>query len=308
MIQRWNPFCVLFALLFVLYMPYDSHASDYQHSLQALSDVIEDVRWQLLDLTKIHPADPRYQRERIRIANYVRSTVRKQIVTCNQLREWGVIAPSNIHLCWSKLDEARAIYKSDHYGAALWAWQNGVGKCNEHASLVYYILKRSGAGDDLRILEKDSSHLFVAWGVVKGADPNDHASWGYNTLVIDSWINYIDYPWKLDSSYRKTDIFDATKRRDANARDGWMQFTSRLLIEPPLPNPKPKPSLRCSVPLGSLTKYHTNELQKMRNQINNAFYAGSIHDESERISCKKLLSRINDELHRRDLNNKWWRE
>jgi len=310
MYKRWKLYSILCGLYLVLYAPQYLHASDYQYSLRALSDVIEDVKWQLRDLELIRRSDPKYQQERIRIANYVRKRVRRQIVTCNQLREWGRLKPENIYRCYSELSRGREIYKFDHAGAALWAWQNGVGRCNEHASLVYYILKQAGASDDLRILAKDAKHLFVAWGVVKGADPNDYASWGYNSLVIDSWINYIDYPWNLHASYRTSDIFDETRKRDRYASDNWMLFTSRKLIVPPepIPAPTPKPTLNCSYTSGTITKYSMYELKKLRTQLTNELYSGSIHNESERLSCQNQLRRVNDELHRRDLKNEWWRK
>jgi len=313
MYQHWKSYSLLCALCLMLYAPQHLLASDYQYSLDALSDVVKEVNWQLRDLALISQSDPRYQQERIRIANFVRKIARRQIVTCNQLREWGRLYPKNLSLCHSGLDRARQRYKFDHEGAALWAWQNGVGRCNEHASLVYYILKKAGASDDLRILAKDASHLFVAWGVVQRADPNDHASWGYNSLVIDSWIDYVDYPWNLDSSYRNTDIFDETKKRDRYARDNWMLFTSRKIIVPPRPLPQPsqpfkrsEPTLSCRYTSGSLTKYNTHELKEVRNKIRNALYKGSISNESEREACHKQLGRAHDELRRRELKNSGW--
>jgi len=308
MSKQWKSYSVLCALFLVLCSPQNLLASEYQYSLKALSDVVKEVKWQLQDLALINPSDPRYQQERIRIANFVRKTVRNQIVTCNQLREWGRLNPANHYRCYSSLSNARKTYNFDYDGAARWAWQNGVGRCNEHASLVYYILKKAGAGNDLRILARDADHLFVAWGVVKGANPNEHASWGYNSLVIDSWVDYTDYPWNLSAKYKSTDIFDETKKRDRYARDHWMQFTSRKLMVPPqpIPTPTPAPIQSCRYAPGSVTKYSTNELKQVRNKLRNELYKGSIQNETERSLCHKQLRRVHDELRRRELKAEGW--
>ncbi|MCP3852725.1 MAG: hypothetical protein GY694_21235 [Gammaproteobacteria bacterium] len=121
-------------------------------------------------------------------AHYVYDTVKRLLTTCNQ--DGNHMLPE----CYAMQARKELGYLGPEYKqAALYAWEEQVGNCNEHASLVYYILKRTGAGDDLRLLTDNfetgeyDSHVFVAWGLKGERDPNDMSDWRSDAILIDTW-------------------------------------------------------------------------------------------------------------------------
>lgn len=192
---------------------------------ESLSQVIGAVKQGMQALQEQQGVNPDKARAlKQQIAQYVIRTVDNRVTNCNDPRD-GLARK-----CFS-LSSARERFSTDQRSAALWAWQNGAGKCNEHASLVYLILKEAGAGDDLRMIadadKSDNSffdnHAFVVWGVEKGAKLHDPASWGKDAIAVDAWRETVTSGYQagkeiVDKRQTPTDL---TQERTSNKKP-WM--------------------------------------------------------------------------------------
>ena len=77
----------------------------------------------------------------------------------------------------------------DYDTAAIWAWNNRVGYCEENAATVYYILRNAGIKCDYyrQRGQKGADHIFVIINMDKTGSLTDSRSWSKNTLVVDAW-------------------------------------------------------------------------------------------------------------------------
>lgn len=110
----------------------------------------------------------------------------------------------------------------DYRATAEWAWKNRIGQCSENASLTYYILKTAGVPGNVRIFGA-ANHEFTVWGVRDGADPNDPATWGLDTRVVDSWLGDVlnpegAYTSRWISKNGKSNLTDQTNPFDKEAK------------------------------------------------------------------------------------------
>lgn len=130
------------------------------------------------------------------LAKYVIETIDNRLWNCNSPHE--SVVGTYTSAC-SNVAKERQAYAGNLRKTALRAWETGAGRCDEHASLAYYILKEAGAGDDLRLMsdaEKNKwlpggTHAFVVWGVKKGAKLHDPSSWGKQAISVDAWTESV---------------------------------------------------------------------------------------------------------------------
>lgn len=86
-----------------------------------------------------------------------------------------------------EFDEWRDSNLNQYTETANWAWEHQLGNCEENAGIVYYVLKKAGMGDDVRIMYAGENHTFVVWGMEEGANQADPLSWGEDAIVVDPW-------------------------------------------------------------------------------------------------------------------------
>jgi len=72
------------------------------------------------------------------------------------------------------------------------AWTFGYGNCGENAMVTYYILKKAGVKEHLRVLQagKNRSHSFAVWDMPPDANPANPLTWG-DALIVDSWLGQV---------------------------------------------------------------------------------------------------------------------
>lgn len=67
------------------------------------------------------------------------------------------------------------------------AWTNGLGNCEENSAIVYYILKKAGVPENVRIV-RNAKHSFTVWDIHPSATIGEPSTWGDNALVVDPWL------------------------------------------------------------------------------------------------------------------------
>lgn len=155
------------------------------------------------------------------IAQYVMKTVDNRIVSLNrdEADENQSLSTQRFNMYKEAFDawSETGVDVDDPYASAHWAWQNGIGHCQENAHTVYHILmmnEESGA----QIGEfACGDHVYVIWGI-----PEDFS--GEVTIdAINSWDNaYVIDPWlglckpckdvgRLDLYLTKGGMYDITR-------------------------------------------------------------------------------------------------
>ncbi len=82
--------------------------------------------------------------------------------------------------------------------------------------------------------------------------------------------------------------------------------SSRISFHTTRPQVTPQPSQNCRIPLRALSSYSRDELQNLRIKVRNIHLG--LYDYNERDVCEKLTKRIHQELHKRDIQNNWWKQ
>ena len=222
-------------------------AVDYQPP-ESLEQMINMTRRMVNELKRLDPnSQPEmYQNKRLQIANWVALVSGKRIYNCNDVWE----TPLNLINC-SKLKEARNKWKIKPNAAwndnsnrneiiAKWAWENQTGNCEENANVTYYILRKAGVTDSLRILFSNDWHGFTVWGVQDGANLSRPLTWNPNALVLDSWLGKVLNPHDAHYNYYignegNNPLEDRTLAFDSTApvwsSDAASDFFQRLMEE-----------------------------------------------------------------------------
>ncbi len=161
------------------------------------------------------------------IASTVTQIVDNRVINVNSFerlkdwRNWFLIFADNPKE--KEFDDFRAQSTFDYEKIAEWVWNSQYGQCEEISNLTYYIMKKAGIKENVRILSTSagSGHNFVVWGMKKGANPNDPATWGDDARVIDGWggNTFNSKQAKNDSLYYQEDAYitDSTCSYDKNA-------------------------------------------------------------------------------------------
>ena len=163
------------------------------------------------------------------IADYITKEVDKGILCTNNSELFE--APLN----WGRLLKNRAFITDLDSGSytdiANVSWTTGIGNCEENSTTVYYILKKAGVKEHVRIF-RSSKHSFTVWGIHPSGDPNNPLTWGDNALVLDPWLgkNLTKEEVQKNEYFKNNDpdvkITDFTTFSDDDA-DSWNTITSR---------------------------------------------------------------------------------
>ena len=149
------------------------------HSMESppeisLGDIIKKVRKMYNEGT-----------EKTTIAAYITNQVDSRIKCTNNAEIFD--DPLN----WFRLFGQRKLtsdLESEAYNdVANVAWTNGLGNCEENSAIVYYILKKAGVKENVRIMRTEA-HSFTVWDIHPSATIGKPSTWGDNALVVDPWL------------------------------------------------------------------------------------------------------------------------
>lgn len=124
--------------------------------------------------------------ERTTIAAYITETVDERIKSTNN--EEFFEDPLN----WFRLLKERNLntevdIDEQYNDVANVAWTTGLGNCEENSAIAYYILKKAGVKENIRIL-RTARHSFTVWDIHPSAIIGEPSTWGDNALVVDPWL------------------------------------------------------------------------------------------------------------------------
>jgi len=123
--------------------------------------------------------------ERTAIANYITENVDNKIKSTNN----GELFEDPLN--WFRLLGERTLntdLESEKYtDVANVAWTTGLGNCEENSAIVYYILKKAGVKENVRIV-RTARHSFTVWDIHPSAKIEKPGTWGDNALVVDPWL------------------------------------------------------------------------------------------------------------------------
>ncbi len=162
------------------------------------------------------------------IADYINGQVDRRIKSTNNIEIFE--DPLN----WLRLLKERKLNTDLESGSyedtANVAWSTGLGNCEENSTLVYYILKKAGVKEHVRIL-RSAKHSFTVWDVHPSATIGKPSSWGENAIVVDPWLgeNLSKEEVEINRWFMNNDpdaeINDHTIYADADA-DNWSRINS----------------------------------------------------------------------------------
>jgi hypothetical protein len=167
--------------------------------------------------------------DRKEIANYVNKNVDNRIYCGNNTEAFS--NPFR-NLAIHKNRFLYEDYESGSYeDTANVAWTTQLGNCEENSALVYYILKKAGVKEHVRVL-RTAKHSFTVWDINSGAYSDDPSTWGENAIVVDPWLGENLSPdevktnkWFMNGK-DTTPINDETHFLDSEA-DTWGLISSR---------------------------------------------------------------------------------
>ncbi|MDC6387886.1 hypothetical protein PP182_04300 [Maribacter sp. PR1] len=161
-------------VLLIVFCSVTSHATLAKTLEESLGDVIKKVQ-EMYDRGEPNTV----------IAAYITETVDNHITSTNNDELFE--NPLN----WFKLLGQRNLntdLESEAYNdVANVAWSNGLGNCEENSALVYYILKKAGVKENVRIMRTER-HSFTVWDIHPSAIIDKPSTWGNNALVVDPWL------------------------------------------------------------------------------------------------------------------------
>ena len=135
---------------------------------------------------------------------------------------------------WSAIQVTRVRWdddkKGEYHEAAPDAWDIGYGNCQENSAIAYYILKKAGVNENVRVL-RTKSHSFCVWDLPPTAQTNDPETWG-DAMIVDPWWNGVLDGTEAETNgwFRNGDpknrVSDDTKEIDLMA-DSWQLIQKR---------------------------------------------------------------------------------
>ena len=119
------------------------------------------------------------------IAEYINKKVDDRIYAGNN---WEALSNPLRNLTIMKNRAFYEAYESGSYDdTAKVAWETQVGNCEENSAIVYYVLKKAGVKEHVRMMRTEK-HSFTVWDVSPAGYPDDPDTWGDNAIVIDPWL------------------------------------------------------------------------------------------------------------------------
>lgn len=161
------------------------------------------------------------------IAEWVTKVVDERVFSSNKAE--AVTRPiwSSMQVQWGRNDPSNS---GEYFDIANSAWSRQYGNCEENSALTYYILKKAGVRENLRVL-RTKGHSFCVWDLPPTATTGDPTTWG-SALIVDPWYGgVLDGPeartnfWFQNGKPEK-EINDATRDIDLQA-DDWRLIQKR---------------------------------------------------------------------------------
>jgi hypothetical protein len=121
--------------------------------------------------------------DRKTIAEYINKEVDDRIVSTNNGETFN---PLN----WYSLFKNRKkpdLESGSYNDIANVAWTTRLGNCEENSTIVYYILKKAGVKEHVRIM-RTAKHSFTVWGIQPSARTDKPSTWGEDAIVVDPWL------------------------------------------------------------------------------------------------------------------------
>lgn len=224
----------------------------------SLGDVIKIVR-------------DRYERgeSKTDIAAYITETVDNRITSTNNselfenpLNWFSLLAERNLN----------TDLESEAYNdIANVAWTTGLGNCEENSAVVYYILKKAGVKENVRIMRTER-HSFTVWDIHPSARLNKPNTWGDDALVVDPWLGRTTTREEVETNRwfmnndPDADLQDHTTFADPEA-DSWntinAQYNRENNIEP-TPEPYDSTDEDCFIATAVYGDPNAPNIQKLR--------------------------------------------
>lgn len=202
-----------------------------------------------------------------KIAQYINGEVDKRIKCTNNIELWE--DPLN----WGRLLVNRKTYTDLESGSyedtANVAWTTGLGNCEENSTIVYYILKKAGVKEHVRIL-RTAKHSFTVWGIHPSAKTDKPLTWGEDAIVVDPWLGQdiegkdVETNKWFKNNNPDAKITDFTNYSDSNA-DTWNTINSKYNRDNNIkPEPEPKEIEDCFIATAVYGSPSTGEIQILR--------------------------------------------
>lgn len=162
------------------------------------------------------------------IAEWVTKVVDNRLFSSNKAEAITRPIWASMQVRWLRENAANT---GEYYDIANTAWSWEYGNCEENSAVVYYILKKAGVKENVRVL-RTKGHSFCVWDMPPTAQTNDPSTWG-DALIVDPWYGAVldgpeaaDNFWFQNGKPKEVPIRDATKDIDVNA-DSWKLIQKR---------------------------------------------------------------------------------
>jgi len=161
------------------------------------------------------------------IAEWITRVVDARITSSNKAETLWKPGWTHMQVWWTRNDPSNS---GEYFDIANSSWSRQYGNCEENSAIVYYILKKAGVKENVRVL-RTKAHSFCVWDLPPTALTNDPTTWG-SALIVDPWYgDVLDGPEALPNFWfqngnPENKIRDATKDIDVEAED-WRLIQKR---------------------------------------------------------------------------------
>jgi hypothetical protein len=157
---------------------------------------------------------------RVKVTNDISGTVLQTL----PVDVWNWVTDNgNLKTRGQIIDHARA----QNWDLAKVAWIIQAGQCDEHSSLMQYILKSAGV-DNVVIFRSAGPHAWPVVNLAPDADPDIPWTWGPNAFVPDSWSGETLTP---EQTWGESLYFDNGKKFVFSGRERRATTTRELLMK-----------------------------------------------------------------------------
>ena len=175
-----------------------------------------------------------------KIAEWLTGVIDKRIICSNNSEALRRPIWASMQVYWTRNDPSNSGEYNDIANAS---WSRQYGNCEENSAVAYYILKKAGVKENVRVL-RTKSHSFCVWDMPATAVTNDPSTWGEG-MIVDPWYGSVldgsearDNYW-FQNGDPENRINDATRDIDLMA-DDWRVIqkreehrTGQIIVEEP---------------------------------------------------------------------------
>jgi hypothetical protein len=108
------------------------------------------------------------------IAEWITRVTDERITSSNKLEALTRPVWASMQVKWVRNDPSNS---GEYFDVANNAWSRQYGNCEESSAIAYYILKKAGVKENLRVL-RTKGHSFCVWDMPAAAQTNDPSTWG----------------------------------------------------------------------------------------------------------------------------------